>query len=72
MKKRWWIKEYQISDSGYVIIAGPRFWTYCGAKRRVARWMSFTTEDVTYDYTILRVTSDTPAEDEVIKEVGSR
>lgn len=61
MKKRWWIKEYRTySDGGYELVAGPHFWSYRGARKKVARWQIHRATDVSYDYSILRVGPQTP------------
>jgi hypothetical protein len=62
MKKRWWIKEYRTYRDGYEIVAGPRFWTYRGALKKVARWQVHRATDVEYEYAIMRVDSTTREE----------
>lgn len=66
--KRWWIKEYRITDTTYAIVAGPRFWTYGGAQKRVARLKKRKTEGVTHEYTVQRVTPDTKPDGTIIHQ----
>ena len=67
MRRRWWIKERRLyRDGAEEIVAGPRFWTYGAALRKIEKWEQSKQFDIEYMYTVEPVYKDSPEPGRVI------